>query len=190
MNQVFDRVRKILLSPKDALEEVKAEELDVARFMKEYVAIVAAVTPVAMFIGLLGFRMNFIRSLFFSALVYLIGLAGVFVFGKIIDSLAPTFNATKDDLSAFKLSAYAYTPFFIAGIAYINPGLGFLSLVGALYGIYILYLGMSTLMASPQEKTIPYAAVAIILNAVVMFILWVIAETITGVGTGRFVRPW
>ena len=185
MNEIVDRVKRILLNPNEALEEVKGEEINVQDFMKQYVAVVAAIPAVAMFIGFLGLRANFMRSLLFCVLFYVVNLIAVFVFGKIIDALAPTFNATKDDLNAFKLSVYAFTPYFVAGIANINPGLGFLSILGGLYGIYVLYLGTTSLMSAPQEKTVPYTAVALIINAVVFVVLYMIAVAVTGMSPTR-----
>jgi hypothetical protein len=181
MQKVFERVKKIILSPKDALAEVKGEEIVVMDFMKEYVAIVAAIPAVAMFIGLIGRGSSIFSMVIFAAWSYLVGLVLVFVFGKIIDALATSFNATKSDVNAFKLSAYSYTPYFVAGIANINPVLSILSIIGFIYGIYILYLGTQTLMDAPQDKAILYTVVAIIINAVVYVLLAMIAAVITGV---------
>ncbi|MFQ6116005.1 MAG: YIP1 family protein, partial [bacterium] len=124
MEKLIERVKSILLSPKDALSAVKTEEMTIAGTMKEYVAIVAAVPAVALFIGyafiglpLVG-RYNLGRTLIFAALYYILSLISVFVIGKVINVLAPTFNAVKNDLSAFKLAVYCLTPGFIAGVFY------------------------------------------------------------------------
>lgn len=181
MEKIFERVKKIILNPKDALSEVKTEEMVIVDFMKEYVAIVVAVPALARLIGLIG-KGNLFQILVFCALFYVVGLIMVFVAGKIIEALAPTFSAIKDDLNAFKLAAYSYTPFFVAGVAFINPSLGFLSILGALYGIYILYLGIPILMEASQEKTVAYTAVAIIINAIVYVVLAILAVSVAGVG--------
>ncbi|MFQ5636380.1 MAG: Yip1 family protein [bacterium] len=181
MQKIFERVKKIILDPKGALNEVKDEEFVVMDFMKEYVVIVGAIPAASMFIGLIG-RFNLFVVLMYAALTYGIGVLMVFVFGKIIDALASSFNATKNDLNAFKLSAYTYTPFFVAGIANINPALSFLSLVGLAYGLYILYMGTQTLMQAPQEKAVLYTVAAIVINVVISVILYTIAATLTGIG--------
>lgn len=181
MEKLIERVKSILLSPKDALSAVKTEEMTIAGTMKEYVAIVAAVPAVALFIGyafiglpLVG-RYNLGRTLIFAALYYILSLISVFVIGKVINVLAPTFNAVKNDLSAFKLAVYCLTPGFIAGVFYVIPSLQILTWLGALYGIYILYLGIPILMEAPQEKAVAYTVVALIVSFVVMVIAWVIA---------------
>ena len=174
------RVKSILLSPKDALTAVKSEEMSIADFMKEYVVILAAIPAVAQFIGLalVGHsvfgRRNFIGTLFYAALLYILSLVSVFVYSKIIGALAPSFGATKNDLNAFKLTVYSWTPSFVAGIFYIIPMLQVLAMLGSLYGIYVLYKGLPILMENPEGKTIAYTFVSLIVG----FILWVVIGSI------------
>ncbi len=184
MEKIIERVKSILLSPKDALTAVKSEEMSIADFMKEYVAILAAIPAVAQFIGLalVGHsvfgRRSFIGTLFYAALFYIFSLVSIFVYSKIIDALAPNFNATKNNLSAFKLTVYSWTPAFVAGIFHIVPGLQVLAMLGALYGIYILYLGLPILMESSEEKTVAYTVVVILVALLTMILISFIAGAI------------
>ncbi len=184
MEKIIERVKSILLSPKDALTAIKSEEVSIAAFMKEYVAILAAIPAVSIFIGwaLVGHsvfgRRSFIGTLFYAALFYILSMVSVFVYSKVIDALAPSFNATKNDLNAFKLAVYAWTPAFVAGIFHIVPGLQVLAMLGALYGIYILYLGLPILMESSEEKTVPYTVVGILVALLTMVLIWFIAGAI------------
>jgi len=184
MEKIIERVKSILLSPKDALTAVKSEEMSIADFMKEYVAILAAIPAVAQFIGLalVGHsvfgRRSFIGTLFYAALFYIFSLVSIFVYSKVIDALAPSFNATKNDLSAFKLTVYSWTPAFVAGIFHIVPGLQVLAMLGALYGIYILYLGLPILMESSEEKTVAYTVVVILVALLTMILISFIAGAI------------
>lgn len=184
MEKIIERVKSILLSPKDALTAVKSEEMSIADFMKEYVAILAAIPPVAQFIGLalVGHsvfgRRSFIGTLFYAALIYVLSLVSVFVYSKVINALAPNFNATKNDVSAFKLTVYSWTPSFVAGVFYIIPGLQVLAMLGGLYGIYILYLGLPILMESPEEKTVAYTIVSLIVGLILMVVIVSVATVI------------
>lgn len=184
MEKIIERVKSILLSPKDALTAVKSEEMSIADFMKEYVAILAAIPAIAQFIGLalVGHsvfgRRSFIGTLFYAALFYIFSLVSIFVYSKVIDALAPRFNATKHDSSAFKLTVYAWTPAFVAGIFHIIPGLQVLAMLGGLYGIYILYLGLPILMESPEDKTVAYTVVSLIVGLILMVVIGSIATVI------------
>ncbi len=190
MEKIIERVKSILLAPKDALAAVKSEEMSVADFMKEYVAIVAAIPPIAQFIGfaMVGHpvfgRRSLIASLLFAALSYVLTLVSVLVFGKVINALAPNFGSTKNDLNAFKLVVYAFTPGLVAGIFNIVPSLSVLAMLGTLYGIYILYLGLPILMATPEDKNVAYTIVSLICGLVLMVVIYWIA---TGIAFGSAV---
>jgi hypothetical protein len=104
------------------------------------------------------------------------GLAGVFLIAFIIDALAPSFGATKNQLQALKLVVYSYTAVWVAGIATIIPILGGLVvLAGFIYTLYTLYLGLPKLMKSPADKTVGYfvvsIVVAIVVYAIIFFVL-------------------
>ncbi len=181
MEKLVERVKSILLSPKDALTAVKTEEMTIAGAMKEYIIFLAAIPAIAQFIGfaivglpLVG-RYNIFRSLLYAIISYFLSLVAVVVVGKVINALATTFNAVKNDLNAFKLAFYSWTPAFVAGIFYVIPSLSVLALLGSLYSIYILYLGIPILMEAQQDKAIAYTVVIIIIAIIVMFIIGAVA---------------
>jgi hypothetical protein len=93
----------------------------------------------------------------------------VFVVALIVDGLAPTFGGQKNFQNALKLTAYSYTPAWLAGIFLLIPGLSFLAILG-LYGLYLLFLGLPPLMQAPRDKALPYA-IAIVLGAIVLAIV-------------------
>jgi cell division protein FtsW (lipid II flippase) len=65
-----------------------------------------------------------------------------------------------------KLAAYAATPMMLIGIInlYVVQYLTFiLFFLAALYGFYILYLGLPILMETPKDQLMPYFIVSIIL---------------------------
>ena len=74
-----------------------------------------------------------------------------------------------------KVAVYSYTPGWIAGVLGIVPALGLIGIVIALYGIYLLYLGLPRLMKNPEEKSIGYTAVVVICAIVVGFLVSLMA---------------
>jgi hypothetical protein len=44
-------------------------------------------------------------------------------------------------------------------------------LIGALYGLYLLYLGLPTLMRVAQDKAIVYIIVIVVVNIVLYFVV-------------------
>lgn len=191
LNQLIERVKNILLNPKPTWETIKGETIPVAQIFKDYLVPLAAIPAVAMFIrgslfgvgyGFGRFRQPIVSGLLGAVLSYVLTLVGIFIAGKVIDALAPTFGATKNDLNAFKVAAYAWTPALIAGVLSILPLLGILGLLAGLYGIYLLYLGLLTLMACPAEKAIGYTVVCV----VVMIVIYALIGLCVGMVTGGF----
>ena len=95
-------------------------------------------------------------------LTYLFTFLVVFVVAWLVDTLAPTFGGQRDALRALKVTAYSYTPAWIAGVLNVVPTLGVLVLIASLFGLYLLYLGLPVLMRCPKEKALGYTAVIVL----------------------------
>jgi Yip1-like protein len=81
-----------------------------------------------------------------------------------------------------KVAVYSYTPAWIAGVFRLFPLMGILALFGALYGLYLLYLGLPRLMKCPQEKAVGYTAVVVIAAIVVSVVTAAIGGIFIGAG--------
>ncbi len=162
------RVKGIILSPATEWQTIDRDSGDTA-YVFTYVAILAAIPAVAGFIGTKMLGVSIGAALAAAILGYVLSFVTVYVVALIADALAPSFGGRKDFASALKLTAYSYTPFWLAGIFAIIPVLGILGLLG-LYGFYLLYLGLPVLMKSPKERALLYA-VAIIVCAIIISII-------------------
>jgi hypothetical protein len=183
MNNLIERAKAILLSPKPTWETIKGETTTVGQVYTGFLVPLAAIPAGAMLIRqvLFGGFHSFGRALVGAILSYALTLLSVFIAGKVIDALAPSFGATKNNLNAFRVAAYSWTPALIAGILGIVPFLAPLGLLAGLYGIYLLYLGVLILMACPPGKAVVYTIVCV----VVMFVLFAITGAIVaGVTVG------
>ena len=58
-----------------------------------------------------------------------------------------------------------------------------LTILAALYAIYLFYLGLPPLMNTPHEQVIPYMLVSALLVIVVSFVLGLVAATLVGGGS-------
>jgi Yip1 domain len=173
MNLV-DRVKKLLLQPKQEWAVIAAEPHTVQGLYTQYVIILAAIPAVAMFIGfsLIGagfFRVSIGVGIAQMILSYLLSLGAVYVLALLIDALAPNFGGEKNFMQALKVAAFSMTASWLAGIFYIVPALSILALLG-LYSFYLMYLGLPMLMKAPEDKAVPYLAVVII-AAIVLFVV-------------------
>ncbi len=187
--QLIERAKNIVMSPKTEWDVIAADPTPTAKIITGYVLPLAAVAAVAGFIGmcLVGMSLPFLGTYRMGIgwglglAIYNVIMAVVFVYvlGFIIDALAPTFGGHKDMAQAVKLAAYSYTPAWLASILTIIPALSILVLVGVLYGLYLLYLGLPRLMKNPADKSGGYTALVVVCAIVVGFIISVIGGLIT-----------
>ncbi len=181
LNKLIARVKGILLTPKTEWPVIAGESTTVADLYKGYIVWLAAIPPIFAFLV----TVRFLPGLALSQLLlgYALSLAMVFVVALIVDALAPSFGGTKDRVQALKTVTYAYTASWIAGIAAILPFISLLiTLVAGLYGIYLLYLGLSHTMKCPQDKAAGYTAVIIIVVLVLSFVIGAVVAAVTGAG--------
>lgn len=175
---LIDRVKRMLLTPKEEWPVIDAEQASVGGLYRSYIIPLAAIGPIAMVIGwsVFGFgglfRFAFSGAIKYALVIYIAGLVAVFVLALIIDAMAPSFGGQKNQVQALKVAAYSYTAFWVGGILNIIPPLAILGVLFGLYSLYLLYLGLPTLMKAPQEKAVGYTIV-VVLVAIVLW--WIVA---------------
>ncbi len=186
---LIERAKNICLTPKTEWPVIEAETTDAKTLYTTYIMVLAAIPAVASLLGL-----SMIGSLFgrigigfavTAAVVgYVMSLIMVFVVAFIADALAPSFDGRKNMPQALKLTAYSMTAAWLAGIFNIIPVLGgLISLLGGLYSLYLFYLGASVMMKVPEQKSVGYTVVIV----VVAIVAGIVISLVNGMmlGTGR-----
>ena len=177
--KLIERAKGIVLSPKTEWEKIAAESTDVKSLYLGYAMILATIPAIASFVAYA--RLSVGIALGIAVVGYILGLVAIFVIGIIINALAPTFDGTSNTEQSLKLAVYSYTPAWLAGIFKVIPiAGGLIALVGVVYGIYVLYLGLSPLMKNPEEKSVGYTALVVVCAIILMFVAGLIS-------TGLFV---
>ena len=189
-NKLIARVKNILLTPKTEWPVIAGETESVQSLYLNYILVLAAIPAVFGFI-----KNSILGTSFFGVTVhtpigagitgmivyYVLSLVMVFVMALIVDALAGTFGAQKNQVQALKTVAYAYTASWIAGIAAILGVLGILvALAGGIYSIYLLYLALPNTMKCPPDKAGGYTAVSIICAIVLSWIVMLFVGAIIG----------
>ena len=188
MNLV-DRVKNILLQPKTEWAAIEPEKTDPKTLYTTYICILALIPAVASFIGtalIVSFfagRIGLGFALVAAVTQYVLGLVMVFVVAFIADALATSFDGQKNLDQALKLTAYAMTAAWVAGIFAIVPILGWLlSLLGSLYSLYLFYLGAPVMMKVPEPKAVGYTIVVVLVAIVIGAVIGMINAGILGMG--------
>ncbi|MDB5495838.1 MAG: hypothetical protein JWP86_3175 [Phenylobacterium sp.] len=179
----------MLLHPGETWAAVAAEPIGVGELYRGYIAPLAAIAPICGAAGLLLFGASIAgihlkpslgATLLGAGLDYGLTLIAAYLLALAVAALAPAFGGTGSRIQALKLVAYAGTATWLAGVFALYPTVGFpVAVLGGLYSLYALYLGLSPLMRTPPERSLTYFAV--ILFAVLLLAL------LLRLGTG-FVR--
>jgi hypothetical protein len=170
-----ERVKAILQNPKSEWLVIESEPTGFAALFVKYTVILAAIPPVcaligAAFTGYTGYRIPFGVALKWALIAYGLSLLSVLVTAFVIDALAVAFGAQRDFNKAMKVSVYAPTAAWAAGIFTIQPPIAFLFLTG-LYSFYLLYTGLAALMKPPPEKLLTYTIAVVVCVAVLWSVI-------------------
>jgi hypothetical protein len=176
---LFARARGILLDPSAEWAKVAVETDQPKDVFLRYVLPLAAISPVASFIGgqvfgLGGFgitiNIGLMAGLGIAIASFILSLVSVWVVAFVASKLASGFGGREDFPAAFRLIAYSWTAAWVVGIFRLVPMLGFLGILG-LYSIYLLYKGATPVVGVPQDKAVGYTAVTILVAIVAMFVV-------------------
>jgi Yip1 domain len=167
---IVARTHGILTNPPAEWSRIGGEPGDVIQLLISYVVPLALIPALSGFVGacLVGVvvpgvgtvRAPVLQGFLGATFGYVTACAIVLFLGLVIDLLAPVFNSRRDFERAFKLAVYSYTPFWLAGVFLLAPGLRFL-IVLSVYGAYLLWKGLPRLMGTPTSKVTAFAAVVV-----------------------------
>jgi hypothetical protein len=179
---LIDRVKGILLQPKAEWTLIETEPATVGSLYTRYILLLAAIPAIAVAIGLARFAAGWAIRLAITQ--YVAGLVSVYVLAFIIDALAPQFGGQKSQIQALKVATYSSTAAWVAGVFYLIPALSVLALLGGLYSLYLMFVGLPLLMKAPADRATGYTVVTI----ACAIIIWVLIGYVAGLvgGTGGF----
>lgn len=188
---IVQRVKDITMKPKETWPVIKAEQATIQKLYSSYAVILAAITPLASFIGMsllgvsminLHYRIPLGTGISHAIVSYVLSLIGLYIVAQIIDALAPSFGSQKNLTNAMKLVVFSSTPSWIAGILIIIPVLAPIAMIISLYSLYLFYLGLPIMMDTPQDKTMGYFIITIIVSIVVLILMGTISRSLFGLG--------
>ncbi|HJS43288.1 MAG TPA: Yip1 family protein [Gemmatimonadales bacterium] len=175
------RARGVLFEPRSTFKEVESEFTKPGPIWGKYILPLAAIGPLTGAIGRLVFGQRIggtsltnpvalTEAATYFAISLALMLVSVFVLAQIISLLAPGFGGQKNDVQALKVAALASTPAWLAGFFNIHGRFLIIGVLISLYGVYLLYVGLPTVMKVPKDRAMGYTAVVII-AAVVIFLI-------------------
>lgn len=178
LNKMFERVRDLLLHPRETWQKIKEENITAKDLVINFAAPMALIPSLSNLIGIsiIGIRVpgGVARGPFFEALVgavfgYIISIIGLFIGAWIIKWFSQHFASRSDFDLSMKLAVYSLVPMWLVGIFSLFPGLSILSILG-LYGIYLLAIGLPILLDTPHDKVFIYT-LTIVVSGIVVSVL-------------------
>ncbi len=167
---MIDRIKGMLLAPKEEGPKVAAEPASVASLYTGWIVILAAIGPVAMLLRSLASGLG--MGVGVAVLQYAISLAVAYVVALIADALAPSFDGQKSFVDALKLVAYSMTAAWVGAVAILVPFVGWIvSLAASLYSVYLFYLGAPVLKKCSGTKAVGYTVVVVLCVIVLQVVL-------------------
>lgn len=186
---LIERAKAITLQPDDTWPKIAAEQTSSGDILTRYAIPLAAIGPIASFIGgqLFGisafiatYKPSLTSGLTMAVTSFVMSLVALVILTFIADFLAPKFDGQANRSQAFKLVAYSMTPGWVAAGLGIIPSLSVIAALIGLYGLYLLYKGANPLMKVPQEKAGVFTAVAVVCAIVLNIITATVIGTVTG----------
>lgn len=178
---LFDRIKNILLTPKTEWPVIEPEQTTISMLYTSYAIPLAAFAALMHFLrmSVIGISLPFagtirvpiVSGLIGSVVSFGFGLLGLYLYGLLINALAPTFGGQRDMRQAVKIAVYTATPVWIGSVFGLLPAFAsLLQLAAAVYAIYLLYLGLA-LMRGPREKAVGYTVAVIVCAILVGLVL-------------------
>ena len=184
---LITRAKNMLFTPKTEWLVVASETPNPSQIITGYVLPLALAGAVAAFIGygiigvgFLGVRIAGVSwGLYYALSLLITTIVSLYITAFVVDALAPSFGSEKNMGRSLQLVAYGSTPSLVAGLFQILPFLAsIMMLAGAVYGIYLWYIGLGPIKKTPDEKRAGYLVVSIIVLIVVYMILGLILNRI------------
>ncbi len=186
---IFERAKAILSDPASTWGRIKNEEATAKEIFVSYAMVLAAIPVVCQFLRMITFgqtipfiggtvRWPFFSGLITSAVTYVLSLVGLFVAGYIAHKLAEKFEGEATLEDGLKLMAYSFTPAYLAGVLYLIPALSVLSILFSIYGLYLFYQGIPT-MVKVESRRMPYFGSTILATFLAMFIIGIVTTAIS-----------
>ena len=163
---IVRRALNLLLHPAETWDAIEAEPDTIERLFRYWVMPLAAIPAIAGMLGRISFgsyrifgirfyHPNFLWAVGDAVASYALTLISVYLLALVIDHFAIQFGGERSRTQAFKVAAYSGTAAWVAGVFMLLPTAGgIFALLGGLYSLYLLYLGLPKLMRSSPVFTL------------------------------------
>jgi hypothetical protein len=183
-----NRAKAIITKPSETWAVIAGETDAPMQVFMRYAVPLAAIGPVASFIGGqvfgygafgLNYRPGMMEGLGQAIASYVLTLLSLWLLAWVANFLSPKFSGRDDFAAAFRLVAYAMTAAWVVGIVGLIPALGVLGLAG-LYSLFLFYRGAHPIMGVPTEQSMAYTAITVVVAVIANIVIGLITAAFAG----------
>ncbi len=185
----------LLYGPSTEWKNIEQQKQSISHIYLTFLIFFAAIPPASAFIGstYVGWqvgsgethRLTTESALYLSVIAYFAMLVAVFVLSAFIRWMAQTYGANPSMAECVNLTAYSFTPLFLAGLLGAFPILWLdmlVSLVAIGMSINLLFKGVPVLMGINEEKAFLFSSS--ILTVSMVSLVGMLAVTVIFWGSG------
>ncbi len=192
---VIGHIIGLFTHPQQEWHKIRAERCSVILCYLRHVLLLAAIPPIAGFIGTtqIGWTignsgpitLTVSSALTIAIAYYLAMIIGVFSMGYSVHWMGKTYGAEQPLERAIVFAAYTATPLFLVGIMQLYPVLWLNMLIGILalsHTVYLLYSGLPIMMEVSEERGFLYASAILGVGLVTLVAMLAATAFLWGIG--------
>lgn len=177
-----DRVKLVLTDPKGCWSAIKSENKSIKEIYMSYLIPLAGIGLLCTVLGNIIFGGGGLIAGIVGGIVSVaLALGLLMVVAYIYKFVAGQFQSSASEVDTFKLVAYGATASYVGKFLGIIPVLAPLEILFSIYGVYILYQGI-TPMTGISEKRLPYFIACFVVTFVVMVVVTAVVLGALGFG--------
>jgi hypothetical protein len=179
---LYHRTKYFIINPGKAWEVVHREERPMKFVRGSFFLPLIILVSVSAFMGSMFFINTTLKpmySVLAAITTFLFLYLGVYGSAFVVREIMRIMGLGHDFLVAFKLVAYSMAPIFLSlTISRLFESLLFINVLG-LYGLYIFWIGMETMLNPPDSKKVPMIIATVIAMLIIFLLLQVLLSRLT-----------
>ena len=154
--EALRRITYLVFRPAAEWERIAAERTSVDELLRRYILPLAALAPIATFIGMKvfdrawdpdqGYLVPADQIFSAAATTFFATIASIFALAAIMVLIAPMYRRRPDFLSALKVSAHGASPLLLSGVVLVLPVMVVVSMVALCYTLFLYRIGVTQVL--------------------------------------------
>lgn len=160
--EALRRITYLVCRPAAEWERIAGERTSVDELLRRYILPLAALAPIATFIGMEVFDRSWDADHGYlvpadqifgaAATTFFAIVASIFALAAIMALIAPMYRRRPDFLSALKVSIHGASPLLLSGVVLVLPVLVVVSMVALCYTLFLYHIGVTRVLEIREDQ--------------------------------------